>query len=242
MSEIRALDRLGEQLGTALRRELPGVRRRRRALLTAGVLSVLLAVPAAGTVTEWAGLAGGETALPTQVREQLRATLHEGRDDRGRWRVEAYRAKLSSQGATVGVCVFASRRDGGSGRCVPEDRLGALTVASGGEVGFVGIAGGVVREPVARLEVTLRSYTQPVLREVVALTPAAAPADALRARGLPDDLRPFAVLFTRVGAETTGIRALDQAGRTVAVFGRPARPAPSVAARPSPITAPEVRP
>lgn len=242
MSEIAALDRLGEQLGAALRRELPGVRRRRRALLAAAVLSVLVAVPAAGTVTEWAGLAGGETALPTQVREQLRVTLHDGRDERGRWRVEAYRAKLSSQDAGVGICVFASRRDGGSGRCVPEDRIGALMVASGGDVGFAGIAGGVVREPVARLEVTLRSYTQPAVRDVVAITPAAAPGDGLRARGLPDDLRPFAVLFSRVGAETTGIRALDQAGRTIAVFGRPARPAPSVTARPSPITAPEVRP
>ena len=242
MSEIAALDRLGEQLGAALRRELPGVRRRRRALLAAAVLSVLVAVPAAGTVTEWAGLAGGETALPTQVREQLRVTLHDGRDERGAWRVEAYRAKLSSQDAGVGVCVFASRRDGGSGRCVPEDRLGALTVASGGDVGFAGIAGGVVRDPVFRVEVTLRSYTQPRVRHVVAITPAAAPGDVLRARGLPDDLRPFAVLFTRFGADTTGIRALDQAGRTLAVFGRPARPAPSAAARPSPITAPEVRP
>ncbi len=242
MSEIAALDRLGEQLATALRRELPAVRRRRRALLGAAVLSVLVAVPAAGTVTDWAGLAGGETALPTQVREQLRATLHEGRDERGRWRVEAYRAKISSEDGDVGVCVFASRRDGGSGRCVPEDRIGALTIASGGDVGFAGIAGGVVREPVARLEVALRSYRRPVVREVVAIIPAVAPADVLRARGLPDDLRPFAVLFTRFGAETTGVRALDRAGRTVAVFGRPARPAPSVAARPSPITAPEVRP
>jgi hypothetical protein len=242
VSQITALDRLGEQIGTVLRRELPAVRRRRRALLIAGVLSVLVAVPAAGTVTDWAGLAGGETALPTQVREQLRATLHEGRDERGRWRVEAYRAKLSSQGGSVGVCVFASRRDGGSGRCVPEERIGALTVASGGDVGLAWIAGGVVRDPVSRVEVTLRSYTQPTVSEVVAITPAAAPADALRARGLPDDLRPFAVLFTRVAGETTGIRALDQAGHTVAVFGRPARPAPSVAARPSPIPAPEVRP
>ena len=241
MNQIAALDRLGEQIGTALRRELPMVRRRRRALLIAGVVSVLVAVPAAGTVTDWAGLAGGETALPTQVREQLRATVHEGRDERGRWRVEAYRAKLSSQGG-VGVCVFASRRDGGSGRCVPEDRIGALTVASGGDVGFEGIAGGVVRDPVSRVEVTLRSYTQPAVIEVVAITPAAAPADVLRARGLPDDLRPFAVLFTRLASETTGIRALDQAGRTVAVFGRPARGAPSVAARPSPVPAPEVRP
>lgn len=140
------------------------------------------------------------------------------------------------------MCVFASRRDGGAGRCVPEDRIGALTVASGGDVGFAGIAGGVVRDPVSRVEVTLRSYARPRVREVVAITPAAAPADALRARDLPDDLRPFAVLFTRFGAETTGIRALDEAGRTVAVFGRPARTASSVAARPSPITAPEVRP
>lgn len=242
MSQVPALDRLGEQLGTAVRRELPRVRRRRRALLTAVVLSGLVAVPAAGTVREWAGLAGGETALPTQVREQLRATLHEGRDEGGRWRVEAYRAKLSSDGGVVGVCVFASRRDGGGGRCMPEDQIGALTVATGGDVGFAAIAGGVVRDPVTRVEITLRSYTRPPMREVVAVTPAVAPGGPLRARGLPEDLQPFAILFARSGAEIVGLRALDDSGRTVAIFGRPARPAPSVASRPSPITAPEVRP
>lgn len=242
MTAIPALDRLGDQLGAALRRELPSVRRRRRTLLVTGVVSVLAAVPAAGTATDWAGLAGGETALPTQVREQLRATLDEGRDERGRWRVDAYRAAIGSDGAAVGVCVFVSRRDGGGGRCLPEDRIGALTVASDGDSGFAAITGGVVRDPVTRVELTLRSHTNARRREVIAIAPGRARRAVLRERGLPDDLRPFVVLFTRYGSRTAGIRALDDAGRTIAVFGRPARPAPAVKARPSPITAPGVRP
>ncbi|MDP2710710.1 MAG: hypothetical protein Q8O56_05790 [Solirubrobacteraceae bacterium] len=242
MSEIAALDRLGDQLGTALRRELPAIRRRRRTLLAASLLSIAIAVPAAGAATNWAGLAGGETALPTQVRPELRATVAGGRDAGGRWRVEAYRAAIGGRGSTVGVCVFASRRDGGGGRCVPDDGLGPLTVASGGDVGFAGVAGGVARGDVTRVEVTLQSYERPRARTVVAVTPGRAPRAALRARDLPEDLRPFVVLFTRFASQAVGMRALDEAGRTLAVSGRPAAAAPAARARPSPITAPEVRP
>jgi len=239
MSQIPALDRVGEQLADGLRRELPVVRRRRRVLLAASVLSAAIVVPAAGTATNWAGLAGGQTALPTQVAPQLRATLAEGRDARGRWRVEAYRAAISDLGGTIGVCVFASRRDGGGGRCVPEARIGPLTVAADGNEPFGAITGGVVRGDVRRVEVSLRSYQHRHLRKVVAVAPAAAPRAALRARGLPDDLRPFAVLRAELSV-VTGLRGVDAAGRTVAVFGRPAPPAPAIAARPSPVTAPEV--
>ncbi|MCA1569052.1 MAG: hypothetical protein LC798_01775 [Chloroflexi bacterium] len=240
MSQIPALDRVGEQLADGLRRELPVVRRRRRTALVGGLLSVAIVVPAAGTATKWAGLAGGETALPTQVVPQLRATLAEGRDARGRWRVEAYRAAISDLGGTIGVCVFVSRRDAGGGRCVRESRLGPLTVAADGDDALSAIAAGVVRGEVTRVEVTLRSQERPRTRSVIAVIPAPAPRGALRERGLPQDLRSFAVLLSRLPSEVSGIRALDADGQTLAVAGQPAAAAPAIAARPSPISAAEV--
>ena len=239
MSQIPALDHVGEQLAAGLRRELPRVRRRRRSALVGGLLSVAIVVPAAGTATKWAGLAGGETALPTQVAPQLRAMLAEGRDARGRWRLEAYRAAISDLQGTVGVCVFVSRRDTGGGRCVRESRLGPLTMAADGDDALSAIAAGVVRAEVTRVEVTLRSQERPRTRGVVAVTPARAPRAALRERGLPQDLRPFAVLLSRLPSEVTGIRALDGHGQTLAVAGQPATAAPAIAARPSPMSAAE---
>lgn len=245
MSEIRALDELGVSVGSALRRELPRVRRRRR-LVTASVLaSVVVAVPAAGTATNWAGLAGGETPLPTQVDAATRATLVSGTDARGGWRVEAYRAELSGRPGTVGVCVFASRRDGGAGRCVPAEKLGPLSAAGDASVTLGGLVGGVVRDGVTRVEVTIRPYEAGAGRQarVVAVTPAAADAAVLRARDLPGDLRPFAVLVdTAYGGLPVGVRALDADGRTLAVSGRPAPARPQVVAGRSPLSVKEVRP
>jgi hypothetical protein len=156
MSEIPALEALGRDLGAALRRELPGVRRRRRMGLVAGLLTVIAAVPAAGTVTDWAGPAGGETPLPTQVRSDLRVVLADGRDARGPWRLEAYRAQVEALDGRVGVCVFLSRRDGGTGRCAPESRLGPIVDT--GQDFEVGLVGGVVRSAVVRVEVALEPF------------------------------------------------------------------------------------
>lgn len=243
MSEIRALDELGVTVGAALRRELPRVRRRRR-LVTASVLaSVVVAVPAAGTATNWAGLAGGETPLPTQVDPATRATLASGVDSRGGWRVEAYRAALSGRPGTVGVCVFASRRDGGAGRCAPADELGPLSSAGESSATLGGLVGGVVRDGVTRVEVTVRPYEAGGPTRVVAVTPAVADADALRARDLPADLRPFVVLVDPLsGGLPVGVRALGADGRTLAVSGRPAAARPQVVAGRSPSSVEEVRP
>lgn len=241
MSDIAALDRLGADLGTALRRELPGLRRRRRVTLAASMAAALVAIPAAGAVTNWAGLAGGETALPTQVRAGLRVTLTAGRDERGPWRLDAYRAAIGGSPGAVGTCVFVSREVGGSGRCLATARLGALTIADSGFGGFTGIVGGVVRDPVARIELTLRPSGGRRV-DVRAITPGTAPASTLRARGLPTDLRPFAAVLTQPQREAVGIRALDAAGRTVTVVGRSAPARPGTPAHPSPFAVSEVRP
>jgi len=239
MSDVPALDALGREMGAALRRELPALRRRRRAAALAGVLAVAVAVPAAGSATEWAGLAGGQTALPTQVRDGLRLQLQAGRDERGPWRLEIYRAKLAGSGGKVGLCVFVSREGGGTGRCLPSARVGRLVDA--GQDAMVGVAAGVVRGPVARVEVTLERYDR-IGRRVVAAIPAPSPSGALAARGLPEDLRPFAVVAR--GDETTvgGLRALDADGTTIATSGRPAPSAPRLEAVPSPVPTADPRP
>lgn len=243
MSQIPALDDLGTAMGAALRRELPGVRRRRRWLAASAIASVLVAVPAAGTATQWAGLAGGETPLPTQVNAATRATLAAGTDTRGSWRIEAYRAAIGGQPGTIGVCVFASRRDGGAGRCVPTDKLGPLSSAGESSVTLGGLVGGVVREAVTRVEVTVRPYEPGRPSGVVAVTPAPADPAMLEARDLPQDLRPFVVLVdAQFAGLPVGVRALDAGGRTVAISGRPAAARPQVPARSSPLTVKEVRP
>lgn len=239
MSDVPALDALGRDMGAALRRELPGLRRRRRIAALAGVLAVAVAVPAAGSATDWAGLAGGQTALPTQVRDELRLQLQAGRDEQGSWRLEIYRARLAGSGGKVGVCVFVSREGGGTGRCLPAARVGRLVDA--GQDPMIGVAAGVVRGPGARVEVTLERYDRSA-RRVVAVIPAPAPSRALAARGLPKELRPFAVVAR--GDETTvaGLRALDADGRTIATSGRPAPAAVGRKAVPSPVPAVEPRP
>ena len=234
MSDIPTLDAYGERLATALRRSAPGIRRRRRVATVTALL-----VPAAGTATDWAGLAGGETALPTQIGGELRVTLSEGRDARGRWRLEAYRAALGQQRGAVGVCVFVSRDSGGSGRCAPGSRLPALNVASAS--GEPGVVAGTVGAAVARVEITIRSLDRTGRRRVLAVSPAPAPTELLRERALPVTLRSFALALPDRQSDATGIRAVDEAGRTVGRVGRPAPPAPAVRASLSPATF-EVRP
>lgn len=238
MSELTPLDTLGRDLDAALRRELPVVRRRRRIAAVAGALALAFAVPAAGTVTDWAGLAGGETALPTQVADGLRLPLAGGTDARGPWRLDVYRATLQGAGGRVGMCVFVTRSLGGTGRCLAPDAPGELV--DPGRDPQVAIAAGVVRGRVARVEVTLARYDGKH-RRVVAVGPSPAPADALQGRGLPTDLRPFAVV-PPPGSVVLGVRALDATDRTLEIAARPAAPAPKVRARPSPIPAPAPRP
>ncbi|PTL59033.1 hypothetical protein [Paraconexibacter algicola] len=240
MSGIGALDRLGEQLGDAVRAERRAGRRRRRLVGSVAAAALAVAVPAAGTATEWAGLAGGETPLPVQVADGGRATLAAGVDGRGAWSVEAYRAALSGRSA-VGVCVFTVRRDTGAGRCAPVERLGPLTTSLDAAAAQ-GLVGGTVRGPVSRVEVTVTRSVTPTVR-VIATTPPAPEADLLRARDLPDDLRAFVVLLgDRDLVGVRGVRALDRRGATVALAGRPAPPAPSAPARRTPAIDQEVSP
>lgn len=232
------LDRVGAELGAALRRELPRVRRR-RAAVTAGVLAVVVAVPAAGAVTGWAGLAGGETPLPTQVPDGLRLQLAGARDEQGPWRLEVYRAALAGTSGRIGVCVFVSRDWGGAGRCVSGADLGALTDAGPDAQSRVG--GGIVRADVDRVEVTIDRFDGSSSR-VVALTPTPAPAETLKRRGLPTGLGSYAVVLSRDEYTVAGVRALSGDGRTLAVSGSPAPAAPALQPRPSPALAEDPTP
>lgn len=230
MTEILALDVTGARLGLALEQRLPEVRRtRRRRSWLAGVAGALIiAAPAAGTATDWAGLAGGETALPTQAAPGLRVTLLDFGEARIGGRLEAYRARLADDGRT-GLCVFLSGPRGGAGRCVPENEVGDA-VLTGGDL-LAGGTGGVLRGRAVRAEVTVRDRPGRPAR-VVAVAPAAAPVRALRARALPEDLRPFAVVGPLL---TVGVRVLDADGRTLAQDGRPAPPRPDLPAQRSPL-------
>lgn len=225
------LERAGRELGAALQRELPRLRRRRRVTVLASLITVAIAVPATGAATNWAGLAGGETPLPTQVPDVLRLRLAGARDASGPWRLEVYRAALGGTSGRVGVCVFLSRETGGSGRCVATENVGPLVDA--GLDPQVRVAGGIVRSEVDRVEVSIdrngggRSRT-------VALRPKGAPADELARRDLPAGLRSYAVVLAPDEAAVAGVRALDARGRTVVTTGRPAPENPAATATPSP--------
>lgn len=237
MSGVDPLDALGRELSSALRRELPRLRRRRRVTVAATVLALAAAVPATGAVTDWAGLAGGETPVPTQVPPGLRLQLAGAADEGGRWRLEVYRAALGGGG--VGLCVFLSRETGGTGRCTAEGSLGSLVDA--GDDPQVRVGGGIVRGPVARVELAVaRQDARP--GRVVAVTPARAPAAELSARNLPGDLRSYAVVLDREERGVQGVRAVDLAGRTIATSGRAAPAAPRTPSRPSPVLLEEPTP
>jgi hypothetical protein len=228
VSGIPALDRYGERLGEALVDRAPRLRRRRGATALAVVVAATIAVPAAGTVARWAGLAGGETALPAQLPPEARTALLRSTDGRGAWTLEAYRAALGGGDGRIGVCVFLSWASGGSGRCVPADAVPEAIVASTGTER--GVVAGVVRDAGARVEVTLRRGDR---SRVVALRPAVAPAAALQDRELPPDLLGFAL---EVGpqSEVLGVRVTRADGTTLARVGTPAAPDPAVPAQRSP--------
>lgn len=213
------LDRVGTELSEALRRELPRVRRRRRVAAVASLLAAAVAVPATGAVTNWAGLAGGETPLPTQVPGELRLQLAGARDEAGPWRLDVYRAALGGTRGRIGVCVFVSRETGGGGRCVATADVGPLVDAGLDQQARV--AGGIVRSAVDRVEVTIDRYEGGRSR-VVALTPKDAPEGELARRALPAGLGSYAVVLDRDEGSVAGVRALAADGRTVATAGRPA--------------------
>ena len=239
MSDFAPLDELGRALAAALERDAPRIRRRRRVVAAAVALSVAVAIPAAGAVSGWAGLAGGETPLPTQVPDGLRVGLAGASDARGPWRLEAYRAALAGSGGRVGTCVFATRTSGGTGRCLARGAMGLLVDT--GQDPVVAVAAGVVRGAVARVEVTV-TRDDGERGRVIAVTPASAPADRLAARDLPADLRAYAVVLDDDERGPVGVRALAPSGQTLAVSGKPAPASPRAPARPTPFAAERPRP
>lgn len=236
MSTIPAMDRMGAELEAALRRReraRPWWRTRR--LL--GVLAALavVAVPAAGSQVDWAGLVNGETALPTQAGPDVRTVLASGERHRASaWQLVVYRARIATADGTgpVGLCTYVTLplAASGSGRCTANAaRAPALLVASRGD--SVGVLAGVVGARAARVELTLRDGRR------LAVAPQTPDPALLVKRALPAPLRFFVVDVTSHGtAQLVGVRVLDRAGEEIARSGRPGSVPASAPLLRSPVT------
>lgn len=235
MSAIPALDRMGAELEAALRQ--PPRRRawwRAHPLPATVAVLALLALPAAASRVDWAGLVDGETALPTQARAGVQTVLADGDPQRAdAWRFVVYKARIgTADGAgPIGLCTYVTLRFGasGSGRCRPSLRPPALLVASRGDA--LGVLAGLVGAGAARVELTLRDGRR------LALAPQEPDRTLLRRRGLPDGLAFFAVDVAAHGtARLAGVRVLDGAGGELARSGRPRAVPASAPLLRSPVT------
>lgn len=212
---IPALDRLGIDLGRALR--TPRARRPwpLRPTVLAAVAAALVVVPAAATQVQWAEPHGGETALPGAAPSALRLTVaHRPATARhGGWRFVLYRARLGSRAPArgpVGLCAYVTVTDGGSGQCAAGASPVLLSATGSGD--GLGVLAGVVPSRVVRIELTLAAGRHRVV------VPRPVDGRELAARGMPSALATYAVPSS---APLLGAVAYDARGAVVARTGRP---------------------
>ncbi len=222
MSSIPALQRMGADLEAALSRRPRPAWWRAHPLLAVLAATAVVAVPAAGSQVEWAGLVNGETALPTQASPGVRTVLSSG--DRYRsnaWQLVVYKARIGNAASDgpVGLCAYVtlSIQSSGSGRCTRDTAMTSLLVVSGGDT--TGVVAGLVDGRATRVELTLGDGRR------LAVAPQMPAPALLRDRGLPAGLRFFAADFAEPNARgapsLAGTLVRDGTGAELARSGRP---------------------